>query len=44
MKAIILIPLAFILASCTVTGSYNSASQNFDFNTSIVLPVEDYKK
>lgn len=44
MKTIALIITAFALASCTVSGSYTSATQNFDFNTAIVIPVEDCKK
>ena len=44
MKTIALIITAFALASCTVSGSYTSATQNFDFNTAIVIPVENCKK
>lgn len=44
MKTIALIITALALTSCTMSGTYTSATQNFDFNTSIVIPVEDYKK
>lgn len=44
MKTIALIFTALALTSCTMSGAYTSASQNFNFNTSIVIPVEDCKK
>lgn len=44
MKTAALIITALALTSCTMSGTYTSASQNFDFNTSIVIPVVDYKK
>lgn len=44
MKTIALTITALALTSCTMSGTYTSATQNFDFNTSIIIPVEDYKK
>lgn len=44
MKTIALIFTVLALTSCTISGTYTSATQNFDFNTSIVIPVENYKK
>lgn len=44
MKTIALIFTALALTSCTMSGTYTSATQNFDFNTSIIVSVEDYKK
>ena len=53
MKTFILALSAVALASCTFTGAYKSASQQFDFSTSIigkdrdnvyVIPVEECKK
>lgn len=44
MKAIILITTALALTSCSMSGSYTSTNQNFDFNSSIVIPVKAYKK
>lgn len=53
MKTFILAISALTLASCTFSGTYKSASQQFDFNTSFagkgndnvyVIPVEESKK
>lgn len=45
MKTVTLIIAALTLTSCTLTGTYiSSTGQQFDFDTSIVIPVEDYKK
>lgn len=51
MKTFILVLSAFTLASCTFSGTYKSASQQFDFSTTFVdknngyvIPVEEYKK
>lgn len=44
MKTIALIITALGLTSCTMSGTYTSDSQNFDFNTSIIIPVEECKK
>lgn len=45
MKTFALIVTALVLASCTFSGTYHSATgQNFNFDTSIVIPVEEYKK
>lgn len=45
MKTFALIATALVLTSCTFRGSYHSVTgQKFDFDTSIVIPVEEYKK
>ena len=45
MKTITLILTALVLTSCTFKGTYHSASgQKFDFDTTIIIPVEDCKK
>jgi hypothetical protein len=45
MKTFALIVAALALTSCTFKGTYHSATgQKFDFDTSIVIPVEEYKK
>lgn len=44
MKTLALVIVALALTSCSVSGTYNSASQNFDFNSSIIIPVEKVKK
>jgi hypothetical protein len=53
MKTFILALSTIALASCTFSGAYRSASQQFDFSTSIIgkdsknvyaIPVEEYKK
>lgn len=45
MKTFALIVIALVLTSCTFSGAYHSATgQNFNFDTSIVIPVEEYKK
>jgi hypothetical protein len=45
MKTVALIVTALVLTSCTFKGTYHSATgQKFDFDTSIVIPVEEYKK
>ena len=44
MKTFALIVTALVLTSCTFSGKYTSATQNFDFTTSVVIPVEEYKK
>ncbi len=45
MKTFVLIITALVLTSCTFSGTYYSATgQKFDFDTSIVIPVENYKK
>lgn len=51
MKTFILVLSTITLASCTFSGTYRSASQQFDFSTSFVdndnvyvIPVEESKK
>lgn len=46
MKTFALIATALVLASCTFSGSYHSAAagQKFDFDTTIIIPVEECKK
>ena len=44
MKTFALIATALALTSCTFSGKYTSATQNFDWTTSIVIPVEECKK
>ena len=45
MKTFALIATALVLTSCTFSGTYHSATgQNFNFDTSIVIPVEECKK
>lgn len=44
MKTFALVITALALTSCSISGTYNSASQNFDFNGSIIIPVEEIKK
>lgn len=44
MKTFALVIVTLALASCTFSGTYNSDSQNFDFNSSIIIPVEKVKK
>lgn len=45
MKTFALIVTALVLTSCTFKGTYHSATgQKFDFDTSIIIPVEEYKK
>lgn len=44
MKKIAVIVSFLALASCTFSGKYTSASQNFDWTTTIIIPVEDAKK
>jgi hypothetical protein len=45
MKTFALIIAAFVLTSCTFSGSYHSAAgQKFDFDTTIIIPVEECKK
>jgi hypothetical protein len=51
MKTFILALSTFAIASCTFSGTYKSASQQFDFSTSFVekdnvyvIPVEECKK
>lgn len=44
MKTFALVIVTLALTSCSVSSTYNSASQNFDFNGSIIIPVEKVKK
>ena len=44
MKKIILATSFLVLSSCTFSGKYTSATQNFDWTSSIVIPVEECKK
>lgn len=45
MKTITLIFAALALNSCTFSGTYHSATgQKFNFDTTIIIPVEDCKK
>lgn len=51
MKTFILVLSTLVLASCTFSGTYKSASQQFDFSTTFVdkdnvyvIPVEECKK
>lgn len=44
MKKIAVIVSFLALASCTFSGKYTSPNQNFDWTTTIVIPVEDVKK
>lgn len=44
MKKIILLSiLVASLTSCTFSGSYMSSDQNFEWSTSIVVPVNEGK-
>ena len=44
MKKLALVITALTLSSCSFSGKYVSPSQNFDWVSTIVLPVEDCKK
>ena len=44
MKTFALIATALILTSCTISGTYTSPAQTFDFDTTLIIPVEKYKK
>lgn len=44
MKTLALVIATLALTSCSISGTYNSASQNFDFSGSIIIPVEPVKK
>lgn len=44
MKTFALVIATLALTSCSISGTYNSASQNFDFNGSVIIPVENIKK
>lgn len=44
MKTFALLISLVTLASCSFSGKYSTDSQNFDFTSTLIIPVEECKK